>query len=85
MKNKLQDMLGHVNEMSNVKTQISGNLDHCQQQLEEAQRHFTLESDEQNRKISVLHQELKDLQEKMNNNNHQGSHLSSKVKEITET
>lgn len=85
MKAKLQDMQNQVSDMSNAKTHISSKLDHTSQDLEEAQRHFTLESDEQNRVIAVLHQELKDLQDKMTNNNHKSSHLGNKVKELTNT
>lgn len=85
MKTKLQDMLKQVNDYSNAKTQTAGRLEHTSQELDEATRHFTLESDEQNRRIAVLHAELKDLQDKINNNNHKGSLLGTKIKDLSET
>lgn len=85
MKSKLQEMLKQVSEYSNAKTQTAGNLEHNNNELEELQRHFTLESDEQNRRIGVLHQELKELQDKININNHKGSLMGNKYKELSET
>lgn len=78
-------MLKQVSEYSNAKTQTAGNLEHNNNELEELQRHFTLESDEQNRRIGVLHQELKELQDKININNHKGSLMGNKYKELSET
>lgn len=82
MKAKLQDMLNQVTDMNNVKTHTASKLEHTSQDLEEAQRLYTLESDEQNRVIAALHQELKDLQDKLVNNNHKSSHLGSKNNEL---
>jgi hypothetical protein len=80
MKAKLQDMQNQVTDMNNNKSHISSKLDITSQEAEEVQRNFTLESDEQNRVIGMLSQQLKDLQDKLVNNNHKGSHLSMKVR-----
>jgi len=85
MKAKLQDMQNQVTDMNNNISHISSKLDITSQEAEEVQRNFTLESDEQNRVIGMLSQQLKDLQDKLVNNNHKGSHLSMKVKELTNT
>lgn len=85
MKLKLQEMVQHVNDSSNNKTHTNSRLDQTNQELDEATRHFTLESDEQNRRIGVLHQELKELQDKINNNNHKGSLMGNKIKDLSET
>lgn len=85
MKLKLQEMVQHVNDSSNNKTHTNSRLEQTNQELDEATRHFTLESDEQNRRIGVLHQELKELQDKINNNNHKGSLMGNKIKDLSET
>lgn len=63
LKTKLKDMLRQVNELQDKKTQIGGMLDHKQQEVDEDHRQFTLEADEQNKRINVLHNEVKELQE----------------------
>lgn len=78
-------MVQHVNDSSNNKTHTNSRLEQTNQELDEATRHFTLESDEQNRRIGVLHQELKELQDKINNNNHKGSLMGNKIKDLSET
>lgn len=85
MKTKLQEMVKALNELSNNKIQIAGKLDQRHQEFEEVQRLFTLESDEQNKHISGLHEELKDLQDKINKYSHKGDLLGNKYKELNET
>lgn len=84
LKTKLKDMLRQVNELQASKTQISGMLDHKQQELEEEQRQFNMESEEQNKRISVLHNEVKDLQEYISSSNQKGNNLNNKINELAE-
>jgi len=78
MKSQLHEMVKNVNELNNVKTTIAGKLDQRDQEHEEALRQFTIENDEQNKLITELHQELKDLQDKLNRQNQKGNLISSK-------
>jgi len=84
LKTKLQDMLRQLNELNGIKTQTSGMLDLKLQEIEEDQRQFNFESEEQNQRIAVLHTEVKELQEVIINDNHKGSNLNHKIKELTE-
>lgn len=59
-------------------------LDQKQQEVEEDQRQFSLEADEQNKRINVLHNEVKELQEYINNNNHKGNNMNNKNNELAE-
>jgi len=78
MKSQLHEMVKNVNELNNVKTTIAGKLDQRDQEHEEALRQFAIENDEQNKLITELHQELKDLQDKLNRQNQKGNLISSK-------
>lgn len=84
LKTKLQDMLRQLNELNAIKTQTSGVLDLKLQEIEEDQRQFNFESEEQNQRIAVLHTEVKELQDVIINDNHRGSNLNHKIKELTE-
>lgn len=85
MKTQLQEMVKNVNELSNAKIQIAGRLDQNEQDHDEANRQFKIEADEQNKLISVLHNELKELQDKLNKQNQKGGLISNKYKELNET
>lgn len=71
-----------VEDSSMIKNNTQYKLDQTQHDLEECLKRYTLDNDDKNRRINALHQELKELQDRINDTGAKNQLLSGKVNEI---
>jgi len=65
-----------------IKNNTQYKLDQTQHDLDECLKRYTLDNDDKNRRINALHQELKELQDRINDTGAKNQLLSGKVNEI---
>jgi ABC-type phosphate transport system auxiliary subunit len=82
LKNKLTDNEKEVYNANIERTNLESRLNQNQNELDDQNRNYTLENEDKLKRISLLHAELKELQERVDHQNVSNSLLDSKNKDL---
>lgn len=81
---KLQENDRNLEKSAQQRQDLQAQLDMKTHELDDLRMKYSLELEEKNKRISLLHQELKDLQERVNEQNVKRSLLESKNRDLSE-